>query len=308
MSDAATRRFLESIDLPGADATSLPDSPKRFADGAQYRIEIPSTEGPRCLEAALAEAERLDVRFHRVSQGSGVFFLTDAELAEMAGLAAAAGVEVSLFARPGAGWTTSNAPGLASGMAHGVDQLVHQLEDIRRAAAFGIRSVLIADLGTLSVFARMRAAGDLPPDMQAKVSVLLPTTNPATARVLQELGASTLNLSSDLTLPQIAAIRAAVDVPLDLYVEAPDSLGGFVRLHELPELIRIAAPIYVKYGLRNTPDIYPSGTHIEQHAVALTRERIRRARLGLELLQRSGYAPTTSSHSAAGLAVPQVAG
>src|SRR4051794_41709106 len=102
-----TRDFLRSIDLPPGDLNELPDSPKRFPDGAQYRVEIPSTEGPRCLDAVLEEAERLDVRIHRVSQGSGVFLQTDAELDEMARTAAAANVEMSLFARPNAGWDTS---------------------------------------------------------------------------------------------------------------------------------------------------------------------------------------------------------
>jgi hypothetical protein len=46
-------------------------------------------------------------------------------------------------------------------------------------------------------------------------------------------------------------------VPLDVYVEAPDNVGGFIRHHEIPELIRIAAPVYVKFGLRNAPDVYP---------------------------------------------------
>jgi hypothetical protein len=144
----------------------------------------------------------------------------------------------------------------------------------------------------------------LPLDMQAKISVMLPVANAATAAVLAELGASTLNLPPDLSLAQIAAIRAAADVPIDFYVEAPDTLGGFVRHHEIPELIRVASPVYIKFGLRNAPDIYPSGTHLEATAVRLSRERVRRARLGLELLERSGSDPVRSELGAAGLAVP----
>jgi len=189
----------------------------------------------------------------------------------------------------------------------GLEQLVYGIEDVKRAARHGIRSVLIADLGLLSVFGAMRAAGELPEDMQAKISVMLPAANPAAARVLAELGASTLNLPTDLTLPQIAAIRAAVDLPLDLYVEAPDNVGGFVRLYEIPEIIRVATPVYVKFGLRNAPDVYPAGTHLEATTIALSRERVRRARLGLELLARSGYEATTSELGAPGLAVPLLA-
>jgi hypothetical protein len=305
-----TRGFLRSIGLPPGDLHDLPDSPKRFPDGAQYRVEIPSTEGPRCLEAVLEEAARLDVPVHRVSQGSGVFLLTDDELDELARMAAEARVEVSLFARPNAGWDASAmarspAGAVVAPAARGQEQVVACLDDARRAAEHGVRSVLIADVGVLAVFAEARRAGLLPADMQAKVSVMLPAANAAAARVLADLGADTINLPTDLTLAQVAAIRAAVDVPLDVYVEAPDAVGGFVRLHELPELVRVAAPVYVKFGLRNAPDVYPAGTHLEATTVALSRERVRRARLGLELLARSGSEPRTSELGAAGLAVPR---
>jgi len=305
------RHFLRSIGLPPGDLNELPDSAKRFPDGAQYRLEIPSTEGPRCLDAVLEEADRLNVRIHRVSQGSGVFLHTDAELDEMAHTAAAARVEVSLFTRPNAGWGTSamarsGAGAVVAPAAHGQEQVVACLDDARRAADHGFRSVLIADLGVLSSFTAMKQAGELPPDMQAKISVMLPAANAAAARVLEQLGASTINLPTDLSLAQIAAIRAAVDCPLDVYVEAPDNIGGFVRMHEIPELIRVAAPVYVKFGLRNAPDVYPAGTHLEATTVALSRERVRRARLGLDLLTRSGYEPVTSELGAEGLAVPVV--
>jgi hypothetical protein len=304
-----TREFLRSIGLPPGDANDLPTSDKRFPDGAQYRFEIPSTEGPRCLEAVLEEADRLEVRIHRISQGSGVFLLTDAELDEMAATAVRANVEVSLFARPNAGWDASAMARSAAGAvlaptARGQEQVVACLDDARRAAEHGFRSVLIADIGVLAAFAEARRSGLLPGDMQAKISVMLPAANPAAARVLADLGANTINLPTDLSLAQVAAVRAAVDVPLDVYVEAPDNVGGFVRHHEIPELIRVAAPVYVKFGLRNAPDVYPAGTHLESTTVALSRERVRRARLGLELLGRSGYEATTSELGAEGLAVP----
>jgi hypothetical protein len=305
------RSFLRSIGLPGGDLHDLPSSDKRFPDGAQYRVEIPSTEGPRALEVVLGEAERLDVRIHRVSQGSGVFMLTDGELDELARMAAAATVEVSLFARPNAGWDTSAQARALAGASlapaiRGGDQLAHALADIRRAADHGFRSVLIADVGLLAAFDAMRRADELPREMQAKVSVMLPVANPATARTLVELGADTLNLPTDLSLAQIAAIRAAVEVPIDFYVEAPDNVGGFVRHYELPELVRVAAPVYVKFGLRNAPDVYPAGSHLDATVIALSRERVRRARLGLELLAREYPDAVTSELGAGGLALPQV--
>jgi hypothetical protein len=235
--------------------------------------------------------------------------LTDAELDDMATVAREARVEVSLFARPNAGWdasATAAAPAgaMLAAASRGQEQVVQGLADIERAAEHGIRSVLIADLGLLAAFQRLRSSGALPADMQAKLSALFPVTNPATARVLVDLGANTLNISSDLTLPQIAAIRAAVDVPIDFYIEAPDGLGGFVRHHDVPEIIRIAAPVYLKFGVRGAPDIYPWGGHIAGVARALSQERVRRAALAMELLGRSGAVFATSELGAAGLALP----
>ena len=305
----ATRRFLRRLGLPSGDAHDLPSSAKRFPDGAQYRVEIPSTEGPAALAAVVEEADRLDVVVHRISQGSGVLLQTDMEILAMAALASERGMEISLFARPNAAWdigamAVASAGRVVAPRLRGQDQLVYAIEDVRRACALGIRSVLIADEGALWVLDEMRRAGELPADMQFKVSVMMGSANPAAIQLMARLGADTFNIPTDLTLAQIAAIRQAVDIPLDIYVEAPDDLGGFVRLYEIPELVRVAAPVYLKFGLRNAPNIYPSGSHLEATAVALTRERVRRARLGLDLLQRYYPEATTSALRAPGLAVP----
>jgi hypothetical protein len=79
-------RLLSTLGLPTGDAHDLPPSPHRFADGAHYRVEIPSVEGPRVLAAVIDEARTRDVPIHRVSQGSGIMLLTDAEIGEMCGM------------------------------------------------------------------------------------------------------------------------------------------------------------------------------------------------------------------------------
>src|SRR5207244_6328011 len=112
---------------------------------------------------------------------------------DMAGGGARSGVEVSLFGRPNAGGDASamaRAPvgALVAPAARGTEQLVAVLEDIHRAAAHGIRSVLIQDIGVLSVFAAMRRSGDLPASMQAKVSVGRPGSNPAAGPGVADLG------------------------------------------------------------------------------------------------------------------------
>lgn len=285
------QQYLARRGLPAGDAYDLPESPHRFADGAHYRIEIPSVEGPRVLEAVLEEASRLGVPIHRVSQGSGIMLLTDAEIGAMVRLGADAGVEVSLFVGPRAAWDigaqiTASAGKNLGARLRGMDQLIYAVEDVRRACDLGIRSVLVADEGLLWLVDQLKRDGELPADLIIKVSVQMGAANPIAIRLVEQLGATTYNPPTDLTLPQIAAIRQAVRLPLDIYVEAPDDFGGFVRHYEVPELIRVAAPVYVKLGLRNAPNIYPTGAHIEATAIAMGRERVHRAAAALDIIRR----------------------
>jgi hypothetical protein len=308
----ATRTFLETLGLPPGDLHTRPTSTKRFPDGVQYRVEIPSVEGPRALAAVLEEAEARRVPIQRISQGSGVMLLTDSEIREMALLGAEARIEVSLFVGPRAAWETGSqilsTAGKNLGARHrGMDQLVYAVEDIKRACALGIRSVLVADEGLLWVANEMKKAGELPAELVLKVSVQMGAANPVSIRLQEQLGASTYNVPTDLDLGMLAAIRAAVDIPLDLYVEVPDNFGGFIRHYEIGEIVRVAAPVYVKFGLRNAPDVYPSGTHLETSVIALSRERVRRAEIGLDHLRRYYPDAVMSQRGAAGLAVPVVA-
>jgi len=228
---------------------------------------------------------------HRVSQGSGVLLLTDDELDEMAALAAERGIEVSLFVGPRAGWDTgamaySPAGRVVAPKVRGMDQILQAVEDVKRACAHGLPSVLVTDEGLLWILGEMRAAGELPAELILKGSVMLGASNPASILLLGRLGLTTFNVPSDLSLAHLAAIRAATSMPLDIYIEVPDDIGGFVRHYEIAEIVRVCAPVYLKFGLRNAPNIYPSGTHLEATAVALTRERVRRAKIGLDLLAR----------------------
>jgi hypothetical protein len=154
--------------------------------------------------------------------------------------------------------------------------------------AHGIRCLLVADEGVLWVLHRLRTTGLLPADLRLKVSVLAGPANPAAFQVLAALGADSINVPSDLTVSQLADLRAAGSTTIDFYVEAPDDLGGIVRLYDSSELIRVAAPIYLKFGLRNAPGIYPFGRHLAATAIAMAEERVRRARLALDIVEAAG--------------------
>lgn len=287
-----SRGILRKQSLPEADLGALPTSLKRFADGSTWKVEIPSVEGPEAFREVLAAAAEMSVPVHRISQGSGIMMQTDDEIREMVSIGLDNDVEVCLFTGPRASWDTgvqATAPAgrIVAGSLRGADQVRYGLEDIQRGCELGLRSVLIGDLGLLSVVGRARADGDLPAELIIKVSVSMPVANPATARVLEHLGASTLNLPVDLHMSSIAAIRSAVDIPVDVYMEAADEFGGTVRHFEVPDLVKVAAPVYVKFTVRNAPGIYPSGGHLRSVVLATARERVRRAALGLAHLERS---------------------
>ncbi|MGL6278021.1 MAG: hypothetical protein ACRC50_00505, partial [Gaiella sp.] len=155
----------------------------RFADGVAYRVEIPSVEGPDVMRAVLEEADARGIAVRRVSQGSGVMMLTDAELDAMATLGAEAGVEVSLFLGPRGAWDAggqSLATAAVGAVARGAAGVEHCLAEVRRGLAHGIRSYLVGDVGVLATLGAMRLAGDLPADLVLKTSVLLPCANGAT--------------------------------------------------------------------------------------------------------------------------------
>jgi hypothetical protein len=131
-------------------------------------------------------------------------------------------------------------------------------------------------------------------------------SNPAALRVLQQLGASTVNVPSDVTLAELAELRRATALPLDLYVESPDSLGGVVRGNELADLVGAGAPLYAKFGLRNSRPLYPAGEHVVGEAVAIAREKVHRAAVALEWLRRLGPEHVQSAPGATGLGIPRI--
>lgn len=281
-----------------------------FPDGAPLRIEIPSVEGPAVFEAVLTAAARLGVTVNRISQGSGAMLLTEAELARMARLGADAGVEVCLFVGPRAGWDVgvlAHSPGGGPlyGAIRGEEQLGFAVADVERAVEHGIRGFLIADLGLLRALRAMQGAGRLPQRICWKISAYLASANAPMLELLAELGATTVNVPADLPAGQLADLRTAVSLPLDIYIEAPDGMGGTVRTMELASLVRAGAPLHAKLGLANTPSVYPAGGQVEALAVAAGAEKVRRAAIALEWLRRLDPSLTQSPSGAAGSFLPE---
>lgn len=287
-----------------------PPSSLSFPDGAHFRIEIPSVEGPKVLTAVIKEAKEYGVTVNRVSQGSGAMLQTEAEMREMSKIASDNGLEISLFIGPREEWgisamSRSSEAAALSGSVRGMRQLRYAIEDSLRAIECGIRGLLIADLGLLQVLDEARTAGQIPSDVVFKVSVMEAPSNPATLKLLESIGGDTFNLPTDLTLHELHEMRSVTKLPLDLYIEAPDSLGGVVRGNELADLVAAASPLYVKFGLRNSRLLYPSGLHLENDVINIAREKVRRASISLEWLKRDSRDFIQSQPGAKGLGIPQ---
>lgn len=304
--DAALLRF--GLDV-AADGRPAPAG-LCFPDGAAFRVEIPSVEGPQVLEEVVRCARDEGVTVNRVSQGSGAMLLRESELRAMAELGAEAGIEVSLFVGPREGFDVGAHARTPDGAAHfgqlrGSRGLRYAAEDIARAVDCGIRSFLIADIGLLKLVTDMQSVAELPSDLVWKVSVMMAPSNPISLQLLQSLGATTANIPSDVTVAQLRELRAVTVLPLDLYVESPDSLGGVVRGNELGDLVAAGAPLYAKFGLRNSRALYPAGHHLLDEACAIAREKVHRAATALEWLARLHPELAQSEPGATGLGVPR---
>ena len=246
-----TKEFLKEM---GIEETYKDfSSDKRFKDEGQYRFEVPGIQSPKTMNALLKEALKNNVFIHRVTQTKGIMMLTDEEIKEMVNLAINYGCELFLAVGPRATYDTSATVHTKEGSRigyrlRGYDNLVYAIEDVKRACRLGVRGILLYDEGLLWTLNKMRKAGEIPLNVHFKLSAHAGHSNPASAKLLEEIGLNSLNPVRDLQIPMIAAIRNAVDIPIDLHTENPKSTGGFIRHYEVPDFIKVAAPVYLKTG------------------------------------------------------------
>ena len=249
----ATREFLERLGLPPGDDYGLRDSTQTFPDGGQYRFEVPGIQGPGAMKSLLETVDNLGLQIHRVTQTKGIMLLSDEDIAEMVRLAEAAQVELVLSVGPRATYDTSASVQTPEGQRmgyrlRGQDQIVRAIEDIKRAIAIGCRSFLLYDEGHLWILNEMRRQAEIPAECRFKISAHCGHGNPCSARLLELSGANSINPVRDIQLQMLAALRQAIAIPIDVHTENPASSGGFIRHYEVPEMIRVAAPIYLKTG------------------------------------------------------------
>jgi hypothetical protein len=299
------RAYLKKKDLPTGDNFDLPTSENRFPDGAQYRIEVPTCNSPATFRAIMETAENHDVTVNRIDDTFGIMRYTDETILEFISIAKEYECEVNFSIGPRATYDISaqRATGTAEGnriayRLRGMEQIIRATEDAKRATELGARGILVYDEGHLWLLNEMRKDGEIPKDVHFKFSAHCGHGNPIAFRIIEQLGANSINPVRDLTLPMMSSLREAVNVALDLHTDNPHSTGGFVRTYEAPEIVRIAAPVHLKAGnsaLRShgIPTTTQEGINMGTQAVLVSR-----------MVQKYFPEAKQSKKGAKGLAIP----
>lgn len=295
-----TLEFLKKIGIDD----NFKESVKRFTDGGQYRFEVPGIQKPSTMNSLINAIDKYDVEIHRVTQTKGIMLLTDMEILEMAEIARDNKIELFLSVGPRATYDTSASARTEEGKRigyrlRGYDNLFYAIEDVKRALDLGIRGIVVYDEGLLWVLDKMRKCGEIPHDTHFKVSAHTGHGNPASAKLLENIGANSFNPVRDLQIQMIAAIRNTINISIDLHTENPASSGGFIRHYEVPDIIKYASPVYLKTGGAI------AGHHGWDTTEKQAEERIRQVLLVQNMIDRYYEDALISKKGSSDLAIPK---
>jgi hypothetical protein len=307
------RAFMEKEGIPGRDAYALPTSAKAFPDGANFRIEIAGVERASTMEAMIDEARKRKVTIHRcIAAVGGSTYCDFEELKAMAAMARSEKIEMIMTVGHRKGWDAgakeiSTSEGAMQGFRlRGSDNISYHIADIMRSIEAGHRGFLVYDEGVLFLLNKMRAEGLIPAETIFKFSVFGGYCSAAGAKVIESMGANSMNPISDVTLPILGSIREAADLPLDVYLIIVDSFGGMFRAYEAPEIARVASPCYFKFEPGTSEgDIYKPWITEAWHE-NLIREKVKIASIVMEIMETHAPDLKTSQKGPADLILPVV--
>lgn len=305
------RAFMEKHGVPGRDAYDLPTSPKRFADGANFRIEIAGVERASTMEALIDESRKRGVIVHRaIAAVGGATYCDFEELKAMARMAREEKIELVMTVGHRKAWDAgskemSNSEGAMQGFRlRGSDNISYHIADMMRCIDAGHRGFLVYDEGVLFLLDKMRKEEMIPKECFFKFSVFGGYCSAAGARVVESMGVNSMNPLADVSLPILGSIRKAIDIPLDIYIIIVDAFGGMYRAYEAPEIARVASPCYFKIEPGTSEgDIYKPWVDEQQHA-GLIREKVKMASVVMELMERHAPDLRTSERGAPDLVLP----
>jgi len=280
-----TRDFLESINFPRGDSYEMENSRKKFTHGGQYGIEIASAQTPEVMQTMLKYIKKYPFKPNRFTETRGIFRLNDDDIKQMVNICVNENIGLVLSVGPRAFYDTSASARSEQGARisyrlRGMENVIHAVEDVKRAISLSVRGILVYDEGLLFLLNKMKKAGLLPARLALKVSVHCGHGNPFSVHLLEQMGATSVNVVGDLELPMVAACRKAIDIPIDIHSDTPKSSGGFIRTYDVPDLIRVGSPIFLKSGAISSP------THAHIPSDSDVFNRIYQAYLVYQMIQR----------------------
>ncbi len=295
MSDRITqiRDFMTKQGIPGRDGYELAASGKAFPDGANFRIEIAGVERATTMEALITESEKRKVAIHRaIATVGGCTYCDFEELKAMAQMARDAKIETIITVGHRKGWDVgAKEMGTREGSMQGFrlrgsDNISYHIADIMRAIDAGFRGFLVYDEGVLFILNKMREEGMIPAETIFKFSVFGGYCSAAGAKVIESMGANSLNPISDVSRPILSSIRQAINIPLDVYTIVVNSFGGNFRAWEAPEIAKVASPCYFKFEPGTAEDEIYMPWVTEAWHEGFIKEKVKIASIVMEIMDK----------------------
>lgn len=286
--------YLNSLNIALTDQMNLPPSQEEYEGGGQYGVEIPVINTLSVLESTIDAIEKADIYVTRFNETHGSMLLSDSEISDMLALCQEKGygIVIGLGPRPEydiKGSFYRSEFGLEMGRRNNnLDAIRCSIEEALRLAELGCRGITVYDPGVLRLLNNLRNDGLLPTNMMFKTSTHAMAANQFITQMYAENGANSVTTAHDLGLAMIRDIRQqnpglSLDVPTDVY----KTKGGFIRFHELVEIIQVAAPVMLKMGAS------AQGHPYDMVGDSKARERVQRVAIGLEIFERQGGAAFT---------------
>ena len=254
-----TREVLKKHGFPYQDSIDNNQIMGEFKAGGHYGIEISSMNNISILTKAFKLADKYNLKIDRVIECRGIVRIPNAEIIDMVNICAQRKIGLLMSIGPRAisdiGGFAASPNGKRIGYRlRGVENLIHAIEDMKRAIDLGVRGFTLYDEGFLYLVNEMRAAGDIPKDIIFKYSVHAGCSNPMSAKLLEDNGCDSINVIPDLDVSMLSSFRPLIKVPIDVFSDTAKSAGGFLRTYDIPKIIQYSSPVYLKCGPISQPE------------------------------------------------------
>jgi|GEM_PF-1019884 len=230
-------------------------SGSKFSCGGIYGLEIPVINSLSIVEKTIEECKKQGVKCSRFNETRGAGFIPESELKEM--LIACQehniGLVLSLSPRPeyDTQSTFYRSPfGLEQcRKLNNMNAIRWSIDEAIRLAELGCRGLIVYDLGVLHLLNEMRKDGLLPQDLCFKASSHCMVTNPYIAKIYFNTGSDSITMMHDCSIEILSETRRinnekVLDIPIDTYKDK----GGFLRYHEIADIVRYSSPVFLKVG------------------------------------------------------------